>query len=343
MKKLLNLVIFFAFLAASSGQTPQLSTPGTVQVVQTVSELINALAAAQGAPEPRTVALAAGEYRLDQGLLLENLRDFTLRSANESDPARITIAPSVGIAIELGDQLHNVAIEGLHLQGAGLLAHNTHAIGSHEGGLVIAGLRIERMQIDDVAVGISVGSCPGKQVQQVVIADNLLRNVVGNESGSGYGIHSACASEVRIARNRIERSQRHGIYVARGGPVVVLDNAVLEHGYRAAPKPYWRSAIVVARSQNIVVQGNRVVASADVALSVEHDPPEDATGVCVGSNLLEVSGAGKPALWVNVGPGTAVQLAGTAAAIGPRALRVSSGTVHRQAVPCALPAWATSP
>ena len=61
------------------------------------------------------------------------------------------------------------------------------------------------------------------------IYNNVLENIIGTESGSGYGIHLANAQYCDIFNNIIIGAQRHSIYHAWGNHNKIYSNRIIEH------------------------------------------------------------------------------------------------------------------
>jgi hypothetical protein len=271
-------------------------------------------------PNNSTLILTSGRHYIREEVRLINKKNIRITSSHKSI-TEIVIDSSVYIGICLLNHLENIRIDNLNIRGQlqnqritiptyGTVA--THAIATHWGNNIeIRNITIRDNYIKNIAVGISIGAsnhltCEGNIYDHVLIEKNTIENIYGETGGSGYGIHNECATNVIVRDNKIINATRHSIYQARGeGKVNIQKNIVIGHGkLRQSSTTYYRAAICVARSNNIVVANNSIIASQDVSLSIEHDHNEAITSkVCrniyVIQNIFSQSPILYPQIWVN--------------------------------------------
>jgi hypothetical protein len=311
MRYVTFLAICMMFVASSCVRAAPLERLDIADVAQLRSALARPLLKTE-------LVLAAGEYWLDSPVLLTHLKQVRIRGtvAGADKLTHVRIGGATPFGFELGDDIEALEISNLRITGDSR-SRVTHAIGSHEGGRRIRGLRLSQLDISAVAVGISVGSCPTTSVTDVSITDNVIAQASGDDSGSGYGIHSACARRVEVARNRVRDTARHAIYLARGDRLWAHHNVISDHGSAQSARrarPYWRAALVVARSSKVLVERNVVERATDVSMSVERDESRagltslNAKQVCLQHNTVIAQSADAPELWINVAPATVVRL-----------------------------------
>jgi hypothetical protein len=202
---------------------------------------------------------------------------------------------------------------------------NVHGIGVYGGTTNVSHVLITQLDVQDVAVGINVGAeagglCAPASFDRVTISGNFLKNMYGRDSGSGYGIVTACASHLLVIDNTLMNTGRHAIYhgktVLSGSPaddVRIVHNSSIDHGHvngtLADPN---RVAIVAARSRNVSIVDNTIIGSHEPGISVESETLTvggspvafRAFNVSViGNHFLDRAGA--PAnIWINASDGS---------------------------------------
>ena len=180
----------------------------------------------------------------------------------------------------------------------------THGIGSQDRTRGVRDLLLERLEIRDVAVGISVGGGQCWEPFHGTIRDNHIQDARGTYAGSGYGIQLGCANGVVVRDNTIIRAERHAIYQAWTGhpnsyPVVIIGNTIIDHGHGEV----WgeiMSALVVARSDNVAVIDNTLIGGHAYGISGEYDPETgvDCTRCMIFGNKFVNDGALYD-IWIN--------------------------------------------
>lgn len=142
--------------------------------------------------------------------------------------------------------------------GDGVVANKHKGVWS-DSGQTWKDVEIEYNDISGVINGISLNSNLSGSVVGCKVRFNKISNVVGVNTGEGYGIQWAYpgASEdaVECAFNEIDGAQRHSIYCAAGGHSTIFKNTIKNHrqGVAAAVGRY---AINVLRGSNVRVANN---------------------------------------------------------------------------------------
>lgn len=230
---------------------------------------------------------------------------------------RVVVPSNTGLTIDgRGARLHLVGRDaGFRLQGtlSGTTLRNLVIEGdgrvesaqagvANASGQVLRGLSIVDCRVRATSIGISVNADLGGRVQDVLLRGNRVEDVVGTAPGQGYGLHLASgqpASEpmrARIVGNTVVRSQRHGIYVARGYGVRVEGNVLLDHR-RGVADGNFRDALAVARGGDVVVAGNRFERCSDSCLGV-WGGGRGVRDVAVEGNTFVLPRNAVPALWI---------------------------------------------
>jgi hypothetical protein len=189
----------------------------------------------------------------------------------------------------------------------------THGIATYSGVWGVENVVITKVTLSDLAVGISVGAetdgiCIDAAYRNVTISRNSVHNIYGRDSGSGYGINATCAQHVLIMDNVISNTGRHAIYQGKTltagdalSDVLIIRNTVVDHGHVASTyaDPN-RTAIAVARSRNVTVLANSVIASHEPGISIESEGIFQAeNNAVIGNHFIALAGATKPDIWLN--------------------------------------------
>jgi hypothetical protein len=163
-------------------------------------------------------------------------------------------------------EVHDLTID---MQGKGT------GIGCNSGAEV-GRFRAQRVEVLNGDTGISANADLGGSFRDVKIRDCFVHDMNGAESGSGYGIHAAQAMLLEISGNRLERCGRHSIYQAKSpkgqpGQVSILNNKIFAHRGQIGDVGAIRCAIVVSRSNGVIVEGNQVEGGFGGALEISED------------------------------------------------------------------------
>jgi hypothetical protein len=194
------------------------------------------------------IKLTAGTFQLqprqphNQGVLIEKKRGLIITGAGR-DKTTIKLASKVDVGILIGNEVDDLKIENLHIQGSPPLTTNTAGIGSTSLCSDVRNVILTNLKVDQVAVGIFMATNKGP-VRDVQITHNIVTDTHGTEAGWGYGIHTRKINNVLIAHNYIEHATRHSIYV-RESPkrsrLIVEDNFILNHDL-LGKNPRWYCA-----------------------------------------------------------------------------------------------------
>lgn len=185
---------------------------------------------------------------------------------------------------------------------------NTHLIGSRGGARGVARVTVRDVELADASVGLSVGSaCESGAYDGAIVENNYVHDMHGKYTGSGYGLHVACATDVVFRNNLIERPHRHGIYVAMTSPtneqtLRVIGNTIVDHGGQGEGPTVQEAALVLARADNVLALNNTIVGgTSSYALSAEYDAQtkRDCTRCAVVGNRFLRTSDSKADIWVN--------------------------------------------
>lgn len=249
-----------------------------------------------------TVILPAnGTYRVG-ALSIADKSHFTLRGLGATLQLVGTgLQPQNYIGIVLSGTLLNVTIDGLVIVGDAVAA-NAHAGIAVALNASLTDIVVHGCRITDVTLGIAISNATASTTVGARIIGNYLENIVGESSGQGYGIQSgagaATAANAVIAHNTIIRAQRHSIYSANGGGVVISSNTIKEHRFGSSTPSSQRPAIEVARSEHVVVANNLIDTPKDGAIEVAPGAAaaQPARNIAIIGNVIMNPTGSQPAL-----------------------------------------------
>lgn len=255
------------------------------------------------------VVLAPGTHRISgrpphgQGVLIQNKKNLVITGQGRSRPT-IRLGPNTKFGFYIGSNVRNLRIQRLHIRGTPPLRVNTHAIGNYSGTTNVRSVRFTDLRVEQVAVGISVGTSPSGVYHGVTISGNVLADITGTAPGWGYGIHSENATNVSIRHNVIERASRHSIYLARarkGAKIAIQDNLILNHNLSGEQPRWYCAALVCSRASDVRIAHNVILNPRAIAISVEEDevlgwPTSDV--VLLGNRILDAQYVG---IWLTTG------------------------------------------
>lgn len=210
-----------------------------------------AIAAGPGA----RVLLPPGTYSCAD-LVIANATDLTI----EGHGGAVIEWQATGarIGLQLSGTCDNVTIRGIHFLGNGLVA-DAHAGVYNLSGAVLSAIKVLECVVEDCTLGISFNANTSGSILNCTAAFNVLRNIVGEASGYGYGLHVAdgtgATTNTLLIGNSLDQCGRHSIYIARGFGVQAIGNRIDRHR-DATTDGAARGAIVVARGGGHIVQGN---------------------------------------------------------------------------------------
>jgi hypothetical protein len=248
-----------------------------------------------------TITIPAGEFTLDTTILITNKSALTIQGAGIGLTKIHLPSSFVGRgAFRVHSNINGLTIRDLSIEGLSVpFDRDIHGIYTDSGPSGITNVKIERVQLEDIGVGISFQVASSCSV--IHILDNrvyrmrsriqltpheITGELIESTSGSGYGIHTKDCADVLIKENVVEDAERHGIYMAGGdGGVTIEHNLILNHLQRVVqnslnygdPRYVQRSsltAMAVARGSNVRLGFNVVANPYAHAISID---PNEAT------------------------------------------------------------------
>ncbi len=342
------LLLFFVVLLYGRGEAPtaaDVTTPTNLQMLAVqCSEIDGAVSpgesihdAVRCAEVGETITLMSGTHYLRTDVLIEGKVGLTIQGQGQG-VTRVHLDTAVAIGFEIRSGTKGLTIRDLTIHGyktSSQTPENPHGIASYSGQQGIEDVVITRVEVDSVAVGISVGSppdhkdsteCTAGSYSDVVVSDNFVHDIFGTgyvpgsvAPASGYGIHAQCADGLTIRYNQIERVARHSIYVAKNtlptSQIGVIGNVVVDHRHGIELPPHelnwYGAALAVARSGNVHVVDNLIVGSHSSSLEVSEENDSKCKEVYLIGNKFLVSTVqaertGYHDIVYNVLPGTPV-------------------------------------
>lgn len=190
--------------------------------------------------------------------------------------------------LQLAGNLTKCEIRDLGFIGDGQTASNHGAIWSNGGEIQIQDLVIENCTIEHVVVGIVLSGITGDDSFNAIIKQNRIEDVVGTNTGQGYGIAVSLGagqtSRTVISHNVVRRAQRHSIYWSVGGMGSICNNEVIEHRHGLVNPGFTLGAIVVVRSGQVTLTGNLIENHNDTGLEIGSDNGNPQSSVTVVAN-----------------------------------------------------------
>lgn len=196
------------------------------------------------------------------------------------------------IGLQVVGTVTRCTFRGLRLVGNGVEADG-HAGVYMNSGQTIADLLISECEVRDVTLGISLNADSAGSIRDCTVERCIVHNVVGINSGFGYGLHIAdggtAPTRTRFLNNRITQAQRHSIYIARGFGCSAIGNNIDLHRDGTTDGAV-RGAIVVARGGDHLIANNRITRSNNACLFLDagDNPGETLTNVVVVGNVFEL-------------------------------------------------------
>lgn len=209
-----------------------------------------------------------GTYVTNTGFTITNKSN--IRITGKSTIA-LTSASSSAYIFQLVGTIDNLEIDGLTFVGDALTVGNQTGIGCASG-QTISNTRFHDLNISNLNVGISHNANLSGSWDKGLCYNNSLKNITGTASGSGYGIHIAKATNIRVYDNVIDNASRHSIYQASGVNVnnIIHNNLIVNHRSTVADNSY-RFAIVCSRSSDVTISNNKFLNCYDGQVEVSHD------------------------------------------------------------------------
>lgn len=195
-------------------------------------------------------------------------------------------AASGAFIFQLVGTCDDVEIDGLTLQGDNNAAYTQTAIGCLSG-QTISNTRFHDLNISNINVGISHNANLSGSWTGGSCYNNVLDNILGTVSGSGYGIQMAKATRIHVYSNTINNCGRHSIYQAAGVNVsVIIEGNVITNHRSTVGDGSFRAAAVISRSSDVTFTGNKFYNCFDCCLEISHVTSDSAncTNVLVEGN-----------------------------------------------------------
>jgi hypothetical protein len=243
-----------------------------------------------------------GDYYIEEDVVLANRERLEIFSASENrDAVRLHIVNSGAgrdwYGFRPAGRISGLTIRDLTIDAIAPSRYGRVCGIGNPSGTEADNVTYQRLKLSGLNVGLSFNANNGGYYRTCQVVDCELSDILGMVSGSGYGIHMARASGVRINRNWINNAERHAIYCGRTDMTepqrILLDwNRVSWHRRDIADGGL-RSAIVVSRSRDVEVAYNVVEDSYDGALevsavsdSVNADELSDAMAIYAHHNIF---------------------------------------------------------
>ena len=229
-----------------------------------------------GIPDGGMGILPSGTYLVGGDLSIANRSGLTIMGQPGAVLQYSGSSMLAAHGLRIAGSSSNVTIRGLHFLGDGTTANNHYGIwtGSSSPIPYLESITIEDCKFEDLVVGITIDQSTAGSIENPVFHRNKIRNMVGTNSGQGYGINLASSQtgsiRGKILFNDIDQCQRHSIYVARGRGSEVVGNTITRHRDGTTDGAV-RGAIVIARSQDISVIGNTLSECNNACLEVTSD------------------------------------------------------------------------
>jgi hypothetical protein len=185
--------------------------------------------------------------------------------------AKLILSGSGTTAITMTGTCDGVEIDHIEIVGDGVISSAQLGI-VNSSGQDLTNISIHDNYIHGVRVAISANADLSGSVSDWRIFNNHIKDIVGIDSGQGYGIHTANGSFILIYDNILDNCSRHSIYLAKGYSVHnrVYNNTILNHRSDVASASY-RAAILIGRTSHVSVYNNDVVDGYDGGIHVSQD------------------------------------------------------------------------
>jgi hypothetical protein len=203
--------------------------------------------------------------------------------------ATLALAPSAPFGLQLVGVNVRLTVWGLRILGTGVLGDDQCGIGTRVSpaeGTRTTDCRVADCEIGGVVRGVYLDVRRLGDVERPRIEANFLHDLVGTGSGQGYGIVLSGCVHGLIAGNRVERAQRHSIYLSVSQFVHVTGNSLRWHREGIGTNSQL-CALTCARSSFVSMTDNFFERCAEGAVSIEPhetDPSHVSRGVSVIGN-----------------------------------------------------------
>lgn len=290
--------IYFTATGVGSGTgTAQLSRTVQVKLKETVSvedfgavgngiadDTVSIQTAINSLSSGQTLNFA-GNYKITASLTITNKSNIRLTGKGK---IFLSNAASNATIFNLVGTLDNLEIDNLTLIGDGVATYTQSGIACNSG-QTISNSNFHDLNISELNVGISHNANLGGSWDKGVCYNNSLKNISGTVPGSGYGIHMAKASNIRVYDNVIDNASRHSIYQGSGVNVnnVIHNNLIINHRSTVATAEY-RCAIACSRSSDVTISNNKFLNCYDGQIEIDHETAstQDCSNILVIGNTF---------------------------------------------------------
>jgi hypothetical protein len=281
--------IILSVACSDNAVTPPTSREGSQRQtsrysVVNVSNTQQLRAALAGAASYTTIQMAAGTFEIGSDpVRIENVSNIEVMGAGRGQTIVHADADAPAIFYMAGT-VYGLSMAHMNIRGT---AHSsdpiTEAITSGDDRVGFRNQNFFDLDISDVNVGMSLVEPRSAECYDMSVTDNVFHNIPdrvsanGATSGSGYGIDIQNCKRVVVRRNVFVDTERHAIYQSlwntRGGAdvggIVIDDNLIVNHAQKASIDEWYLVALSVARSSNVVVSNNVIVAPRYVAMDLD--------------------------------------------------------------------------
>ena len=173
--------------------------------------------------------------------------------------------------------ISGLEIDSLTLSGDNNAAYNQVGIGCASG-QTISNVDFHDLKISNINIGITLNANLSGTYTKGVVRNNILTDIPGINSGQGYGIHLAEASQITVTGNIIDNASRHAIYQAKGENLgnVISGNTIKNHRSDVTNGTY-RPAVNISRSSGVTVSNNIFEGGYDCSLGIQAETDSSIT------------------------------------------------------------------
>ena len=150
-------------------------------------------------------------------------------------------------------------IEIFNIIADGQETENSFLVGNNSSNGTKEYISIHDNYIFNQQVGISLNADLAGDYRFSEVYNNYLENIVGTESGHGYGIHLANVQFSSIHDNIIKKAMRHSIYHAWGHDNKIYNNKIIEHRYGITHGTPRASLAIFRNSYNLNIYHNEFI------------------------------------------------------------------------------------
>ena len=198
--------------------------------------------------------------------------------------------------VEAGNTIKGIRFEGFTIKGDGVTfttieGSNMGVIGNFSGTIDLEDYTIRNVKFIDVSFGIYLNANNGGILKNVIVENCYFKNIFGSSSGTGDGIaiannHNGNDS-ILIQNNYFDDCGRHALYCSYARGVVLAHNSIVNHGASNAASIPNNAAINIARSTEILVDGNYISKCRNIAINITAIDGNETDNIKVINNTIE--------------------------------------------------------